>query len=64
MKKFQKSVYPFKIDPQSKFFRNRSVFFGRLADLSLGDDELQKSLKRDFPTMPENEVYLNLYIPI
>jgi len=31
-------AHPFKIDPQSKFFRNRSVFFGRWIDLSLGDD--------------------------
>ena len=35
-------AYPFKIDPQSKFFRNRSVFFGRLADLSLGYDERKR----------------------
>jgi len=29
---------PFKIDPQSKFFRNRSVVFGRWIDLPLDDD--------------------------
>lgn len=28
----------YKIDPYHKFFRNRSVFFGRWIDLSLGDD--------------------------
>ena len=31
-------AHPYKIDPYRKFFRNRSVFFGRLVDLSLGDD--------------------------
>ena len=31
-------AHPFKIDPYNKFFRNRSVFFGRWMDLSLGDD--------------------------
>ena len=31
-------AHPFKIDPYRKFFRNRSVFFGRWVDLSLGDD--------------------------
>ena len=31
-------AHPYKIDPQSKFFRNRSVFFDRWIDLSLGDD--------------------------
>ena len=29
---------PFKIDPQSKFFRNRSVVQSQRIDLSLGDD--------------------------
>ena len=29
----------YKIDPYSKFFRNRSMIFGRWVDLSLGDDE-------------------------
>ncbi len=29
---------PYKIDPQSKFFRNRSVFRSQRIDLSLGDD--------------------------
>ena len=31
-------AHPFKIDPQSKFFRNRSVVFSHRIDLSLGDD--------------------------
>ena len=48
-------AHPFKIDPYRKFFRNRSVVFSQQIDLSLGDDELQKSPKRDFPTMPANE---------
>ena len=29
---------PFKIDPQGKFFRNLSEFFGRWIDLPLGDN--------------------------
>ena len=37
---------PFKIDPQSKFFRNRSVVFSQRIDLSLGDDELRKTFKK------------------
>ena len=32
----------YKIDPYHKFFRNRSVFFGRWIDLSLGDDGRKK----------------------
>ena len=35
-------AHPFKIDPQGKFFRNRSVFFGRWIDLSLGEDGRKK----------------------
>ena len=31
-------TYSCKINPYRKFFRNRSVFFGRWIDLSLGDD--------------------------
>ena len=31
-------AHPYKIDPYHKFFRNRSVVFGRWADLSLGND--------------------------
>ena len=29
-------AHPYKIDPYRKFFRNRSVFFGRRVDLSPG----------------------------
>ena len=31
-------AHPYKIDPYRKFFRNRSVCFGRWVDLPLGDD--------------------------
>ena len=31
-------AHPFKIDPQSKFFRNRSIVFSQRIDLSLGGD--------------------------
>ena len=34
---------PYKIDPYRKFFRNRSMIFGRWVDLSLGGDELRKA---------------------
>ena len=51
---------PYKIDPYHKFFRNRSVIFGRRIDLSLGDDELRKSPSGEFPTMPVNEAMYEL----
>ncbi len=31
-------AHPYKIDPQSKFFRNRSMIFSQRIDLSIGDD--------------------------
>ena len=34
--------YHYKTDPQSKFFRNQSVFFCQRIDLSLGDDGSKK----------------------
>ena len=55
-------AHPYKIDPYRKFFRNRSMFLSQRIDLSLGDDELRKSPKRDVPTIPVNEVYVTLRI--
>ena len=51
---------PFKIDPQSKFFRNRSVFFSQQIDLSLGDDELRKFLEKRFPNYSGKRIYVKV----
>ena len=51
---------PFKIDPYCKFFRNRSVFFGRWVDLSLGDVELRKFLEKRFPNYAGKRIYVKV----
>ena len=40
-------AHSYKIDPYHKFFRNRYVFLSQRIDLSLGDDELQKSPEKE-----------------
>ena len=53
-------AHPFKIDPYRKFFRNRSVFFGPWADLSLGDDghkKLSEVCRAFAPCLQTNLMY-------
>ena len=53
-------AHSYKIDPYRKFFRNRSVVFGRWIDLPLGDDELRNFLEKRFPNYAGKRVYVFL----
>ena len=53
-------AHTYKIDPNRKFFRNRSVFFGQRIDLSLGGDELRKSPQRRVPNYSGKRSYVRI----
>ena len=48
----------YKIDPYHKLFRNRSMFQSQRIDLSLGDDELRKSIEKRFSNYAGKRVYV------